>query len=265
MRKIFVKQGIQERMNSLLGTEVAGSSPPDINDWSIQSRMIGNIRTVAAGVCVADVGRILSDLNMTYASPNLTIYPGVAITKSGYVINLQDTLTFDISTFDDPSYFFLKYVLQKVNATHSPHSSGIIGGVDEIIEYDEYCVAEKGNSSGIESNVMVHTATGTLPDDDHVYIGTYGSGSGLATADIEFSDINHRAVFGGSLYVSGSQSNIECANGNIKATIGDVEAGVRFIAQSTDGLLDETRVVKDGASVSQTVTIKGGIITGWTT
>ena len=101
MRFIISKNGIQERLNYLIGTNdidpgtptgtVGDSGTTDLTSWSTQASMITNIRRVVKGIVGNSTnGKIMSGLQISQVNDtDISISGGIGFTVAGNIIVLN--------------------------------------------------------------------------------------------------------------------------------------------------------------------------------
>jgi hypothetical protein len=207
MRRLNLRVGISERMNEIIGTDypsyIAGSVA-EITPWSIQAAMIENTRRLVRGI-VGDssLGRILRGMSLgNDTDSSISISAGIAITKSGNIIVLNNGISKSVSG-NGSKDIYIKHILVEF-----PESSTNPGG--------KKAVFNMAVSSEIVYDDLASISLGAMPegvidtdgsqDDNSVYIGTIVVAGGKIT---EVIPTTLRGFGDGTITLDGINSKLE--------------------------------------------------------
>lgn len=203
MRRVILKQGMQERLPEIIGTEITSGSP-DITPWSVQSAMIKNIRRTNRSIVGNDQhGRVMRGMVISKGGDStIIISEGLGITYDGDIIEYGGQITNSTATFDDAEYFV--YALHNLDIyteseSASPEDEGgkltnILRAPQEEIVWDDYAGARGSSVGSFVSNVVTFQTSKTIPGGNigAVYLGKFTISGGI----INNSTINNTASKG---------------------------------------------------------------------
>lgn len=166
MKRTLVKNGIQERLNDLIGTDTP-TSIGVLNDWSVQASMIENARRIARSIPGPHGDMVMNGLRTSPGDQNHTIHisAGIAITKAGEILVLADDIdNFVIAGVMENLIPDVKiYVYMKFKEESKPDRvSNIINGDSTNIIWD----------SAIDKDSVILSTTEIIAA-DHIYIGDF--------------------------------------------------------------------------------------------
>ena len=185
MRHTIVKNGIQERINYLVGTNDTDSDPnPDnstgVNFWSIQASMITNMQRIIKAIN-GDIayGRVMKGLYITQATPGgsvINISPGIGFTVAGNVIITESGIYgVDLGSpvIGDEYNIYLKHIQASDQPNpYAYHMSNIQGATTSPINIiGDDSISNSGDGTFTASFVKIVRPAGSLAPDDGVYLG----------------------------------------------------------------------------------------------
>lgn len=186
MRYTIIKNGIQERVNYLLGTNdidpspapttVKDSGPANLTEWSAQASMITNIRRAVKGITGQSlIGKIMSGLQITQANSGgseISISNGIGFTVAGNIIVLNKNITKDLSTAGTYEIYLLyQEAFLDPSLALDYHTSEVMGTSLTPINIlaDDIC-SNTVDDDLIKGQIAIHTVT--LSENDGLYLGT---------------------------------------------------------------------------------------------
>lgn len=178
MRWTAIKNGIQARINYLMGTNDTDPANPletSVTIWSAQASMIKNIRRVVkaiVGSSAVPYGRVMKGMRISQNLSNLeiNITPGIAFTPAGNIIVLQREVTKSLgspSVGDEIPVYLMYEERQSDLDEHEVEISGTTDTPQNII-YDDK-ISGTDTEATILENVQITTQD--LGTNDGVYIG----------------------------------------------------------------------------------------------
>jgi hypothetical protein len=189
MRFIISKNGIQERLNYLIGTNdtdpgtstgtVGDSGPTNLTSWSTQASMITNIRRVVKGIVGNSTnGKIMSGLQISQVNDtDIAISGGIGFTVAGNIIvlnpsSIQITLANPVSQGQEfPIYLMYGESFANPTIAIDYHLSEIMGTSQTPINIiaDDIC-SNTNDTTTIQDQIK--TVTQNLNTNDGLYLGT---------------------------------------------------------------------------------------------
>lgn len=201
MKRVHVRNGLKQRLNEIIGTDVtavAAGEVPDLTPWSVEAAMLSNMRRIVTGIVGgAYCGRVISGLEMSkIGSYAHKISAGYGFTKSGNIVHLKT----DITASGGIGYYYLKHKMVELSDTSiGGKKTNFIGrSGEEIITYDDLSntLSAPDDSSG---DILIFSSSRITEDgetedgdgylfDDLVFIGqvTDISGSVVKSTDVGF-------------------------------------------------------------------------------
>lgn len=212
MRQTIVKDGIQLRLQDLLGSE--NSLSPQ---YSVQDNMIENVSRVCKAIVGNSTnGKVMS--GMTINASNGDVSSGYAITKSGKVIKFGNERrgVFPTVTNSTRVNVYAVYAQAIRGSENNPPASFKQGGFSvntirsyngpktDIIKDQIGASTEIDNQDGQTTCVVYNVGAVNVPDDNHVYVGTIIIGANgersIIYPEIAKSDVQY-------IYNTGTCSN----------------------------------------------------------
>ena len=230
MRQTVIKDGIQSRLQDLLGSQYNNS-----DKYSIQSSMMENLTRVCKAIVGNNTnGKVMS--GMLINKENGSVSDGYAITPSGKVIKFgtirgggQTPLP---STRLNVYAVHIDGEVAAWNATTAPDNTGysfpVIRGGDTLIIRDQ--LGSSSNTSD-DASLCVQYNTGSiqLPNTDSVYIGTIITDADGMTRSVVYPQINNSDV---QYVYNGSVSSVAMWTGTTTMA-------------SPNGVLDDSMIMID--------------------
>jgi hypothetical protein len=215
MRFTISKNGIQERVNYLIGTNdtdpspvptiVKDSGPATLTDWSAQASMITNIRRLVRGITGQSlIGKIMSGLQLTQATTGgseISISNGIGFTVAGNIIILNKNITKDLSTAGTYEIYLLyQEAFLDPTVALDYHTSEVMGTSLTPINIlaDDIC-SNTVNDDLIRAQIAIHTVT--LSENDGLYLGTVEVTGTIGSFNMTITPANNQAI---SKHLNGS-------------------------------------------------------------
>ena len=188
MRYTIIKNGIQERINYLVGTndtDPSGTSGfSGLTEWSVQASMIANIRRLVQALVGDNTsqGRVMKGLLLTQEGTTkyINIDSGIGLTPAGNIITLNESLTHLELTGAAEGNTFYVYLRYGDGPTEDGaggysyyHESNIMGTTDtpKNIIYDDI-ISGAASTGTMKNQVTISTSTLNLSTNDGVYLGS---------------------------------------------------------------------------------------------
>jgi hypothetical protein len=185
MRYSVIKNGIQERINYLLGTNdtdpsEAISGYSGLTTWSIQANMIENIRRVVKGIVGSNItnGRIMRGLTIsqdTHGRPKIVINSGIGFTPKGNIIVLNNPVTTDNINPGTIYYIYLLHGETGYSGYSGYHKSNLISSINQYnIIFDDTVTGAVSGISGdsiIKGQIQISSTILDMSSLDGVYLG----------------------------------------------------------------------------------------------
>jgi hypothetical protein len=196
MRRTLVKNGLMQRINSILGT---GSSPTSLTDWSIQASMITNLQRIVSALVGDAKGRPMKGLLMTKEGWDLiSISSGLGMTRNGDIIVLESSIKFspsDSGVTNGKVYVYLKHSLayDTIDGKSSPMSGG---APDQELVVDDLAASKHSTVGDFSSEVMFLDTDNNASLGNLVYLGTVQIIDGEAESPVNYGQ---RGLLGGGM------------------------------------------------------------------
>jgi hypothetical protein len=182
MRYTILKNGIQERINYLVGTNDLDTDPEsvvgELNHWSAQASMITNIRRIVKGIVGNSTnGKVMSGLQISQSgsTSNILITGGIGFTVAGNIIVINpSSISKSLGTpalQDYPIYLMYEESFAPMDSsTIEYHSSQIMGTSTTPINIlaDDTC--SNTNDTAIIAD-KIQITTQDLSVNDGLYLG----------------------------------------------------------------------------------------------
>jgi hypothetical protein len=183
MRYTNTKNGIQERINYLLGCtdpDPSNNNSTALTMWSAQNSMVTNIRRVVRGIIGnSPYGKIMSGLQISQVNQTKTISlsPGIGFTVAGNIINIDSQVNYtkDLSSLPTgqsiPIYLMYEDLVAPIGgSTITYHSSNIMGtSITPINILSDDACSNTTDISVIDTHVK--TTTQDLLSNDGLFLG----------------------------------------------------------------------------------------------
>jgi hypothetical protein len=256
MKRLVLPSGIQERINTLLGSQKPAAPAGTLLEWALQQAILDGVKRVTKALVGASAsGRVLRGLRIVAnGATKIDIQSGLGVTFNGDIVELKFNVTninLSNSTPGTTNYVYLKYNGLKaldVGVTGG-HQANVIGAVATEIVYDEFCSASASEASikAASGVITVDTDMIDVSSGDYILVGTIKAGDLTGTpVNSGFEDDFNNKKFPG---------NVE-ATGTLKAG-GALTAGAATLgAINSSGDITTTGKLTSGASGIQT---SGGI------